>query len=265
MFRKFLSLLFFFLFVSYGLTQIETHFEEELVEPEEATEGEEVDPDYESVEESSPDISVDCVFPKPAKNKDDAKEPTRPTFVSGEEAEILIGVTNKGKQSYNITTLTASLRHPLEFSIHVQNYTKGEYFLVVKPGETASLSYYFYPEVFEPRDFGFTANLHYLSEDLRNHTTTVFNGTISLIEPESQLDARSFFTYLGVLALLILAAYIVQRFYLSWKKKSKRRVEYGTSRQKFEEADDEWLAGTAVRGFGKGSSTKSKQKKNKQH
>jgi len=201
--------------------------------------------------EASPDVACTFVFPKTSDLK----------LETGEIAEILIGFHNKGDRTFNVTEITASLRHPQDFNYYIQNFTKGYYQYSIGPGERVSMSYYFYPDVLEARTFGLTANVHYVDENDYGFTSTFFNATVDIIEPESSIDSQTFFTYFGILTLIGFASIIVYRFSISRKKKARRHMEHGT-KHTVDVADDEWLVGTSVHA---NANPGSRGKKAKQH
>jgi len=126
----------------------------------------------------------------------------------------------------------------MDFRYHLQNFTRKEYSVLVGPQEHASLSYTFQPEMLEARDFGLVVNLAYTDEGGRRFITTFYNETIDLIEPESTIDAQTFFTYSGILAFVGFVAYIAYRIYFSLVKK-KGRKDHGSKH-----SDSSWLDDT---------------------
>merc|ERR1719412_3204174 len=62
---------------------------------------------------------------------------------AGQVAELLIGFTNKGEQEMVLDTLEASLRYPMDFTFHIQNFTTATFTKSVKPGQQATVAYSF--------------------------------------------------------------------------------------------------------------------------
>jgi len=192
----------------------------------------------------SPDVRTAYVFPDfPAKK-----------IPSGEIVEVLLGFTNTGRKEFNITTITASLNHPVDTRYYIQNFTKAEYGLLVGSEEQVSLSYKFRPDpMLEPRDFVLILSVFYHDEGLTNYTTPFFNNTISITEPDIAFDFQKLFLYVGFAAVLGLIGFLVYR---NWaeknaqnKPKQKKEQDYNAKRAEkiFTAADkNEWLEGTTA-------------------
>jgi len=186
---------------------------------------------------SSPDVSTATVFPSSAERR----------FASGELIDLVVGITNHGHKQFNVTSIVASLRYPVDWKVHIQNFTKQVYDVVVNPAETTSFLYSFVPDgMLEPREFGVTANVYYEDEEGGNFTTVFFNSTIHLVEANEALDVQTLFTYVGIVGVVGLIAFIGFNYLKSATKKQRRapRVETGT--QKNDAIDNDWLEGTAA-------------------
>jgi len=191
----------------------------------------------------SPDVRTAYVFPD---------FPTK-KIPSGEVVEVLLGFTNTGHKEFNITTITASLNHPADTRYYIQNYTKGEYGVLVGSEEQVSLSYKFRPDsLLEPRDFVLILSVFYQDEALTNYTNAFFNSTISITEPDITFDFQKLFLYVGFAAVLGLIGFLVYR---NWQEKAAQnkpkltKEEYNAKRTErvFTEADkNEWLEGTSA-------------------
>lgn len=194
-------------------------------------------------------------YPTPTDVKVVALFPRSPTYelVVGERAEVILGFANKGEDSYTITHIAASIRHPLDFRYSIQNFSRFDYFVTVDPAEELSLSYLFTPsELLEPREFGLTVAVAFFDDAGRNYTTAFFNRTVEFIEPRSSFDVQTFFTYIFALAIGGLAVFGFFKFTanLAEKKQRKRKFETGTVNRQ-EELGDEWLEGTSAEKFKK--------------
>eukprot|EP01089_Gocevia_fonbrunei_P003702 TRINITY_DN1365_c0_g1_i1.p1 TRINITY_DN1365_c0_g1~~TRINITY_DN1365_c0_g1_i1.p1 ORF type:complete len:249 (+),score=67.81 TRINITY_DN1365_c0_g1_i1:131-877(+) len=190
---------------------------------------------------SSPDALTATVFPKFA----DGKIP------SGSEVEVLIGFRNTGNKAFNITFIDASFNYPLDYSYYIQNFTRYEYGVFIRPQEEVTTSYIFTPDaLLEMRDFGLVVNVFYNEVDRSgekgsNFTSVVFNGTVDIVEPESGFDAQMFFAYLAITAVLGLLGYVLYRNVASWSGKGKRKTQ-GNDASSTKEIDNDWLAGTTA-------------------
>jgi len=188
----------------------------------------------------SPDVRTAIVFPD---------FPTK-RIPSGEIVEVLLGFTNTGRKEFNITTVTASLNHPVDTKYYIQNFTKIEYGLPVGAEEQISLSYRFRPDpLLEPRDFVLILSVFYQDESLTNYTNIFFNSTVSITEPDITFDFQKMFLYVGFLAVVGLIGFLVYRNWVEKQEKSKTKKRDFVKQQEvvFTEADkNDWLEGTSA-------------------
>jgi len=193
---------------------------------------------------SSPDVSTIAFFPQFPEKR----------FVAGEIIEVLLGFTNSGESTFNVTFIEGGIGSP-DFNYWIQNFTEQEYNIAVRPGERTTFSYLFKPDaMLEPRAYGFLATVFYLDETGANFTTYFHNDTITLLEPVGSVDPQTFFTYIGLIGLLGLAGIIAYRIQGSKaKKQRKERIETGTKNVVL---DDDWLEGTSADNKKKKSSGK---------
>jgi len=189
--------------------------------------------------EPSPDVTTYFVFPTSEKK----------AFTLGKPIDLVVGFINNGKAAFNVTGLQASLLHPQDFSVYVQNYTQRQLLVTVQPTQQVSLLYSFLPDAFlEPRDFGLLARVFYtLDNGAANYSNIFYNGSVILEEPEEPLDAQTLFTYVGLLGVAGLVVFLVYRALTGGSKRRSRRpatkVEMGTQRVSY---DSEWLEGTSA-------------------
>jgi len=185
---------------------------------------------------ASPFISTAFIFPQ---------YPTK-QIVIGHEIDVIVGVTNTGDSTFNITEISAALRYPQDWRYYIQNYTKQAFSVLVKPGEQHSFHYKFKPDaLLEPRDFGLSAQLFYHDSEGNNYTSYFYNNTIPLIESNEPLDLQTLFTYVGIIGVAGLVLFIIYKSVTEKKGRRPRRVETGTVQSKV--IDDEWLEGTHAR------------------
>ncbi len=60
---------------------------------------------------------------------------------AGRLSEFLVGFTNKGSNDLVLETLDASLRYPMDFNFHIQNFTTVLLEKTIPPGSQATLGY----------------------------------------------------------------------------------------------------------------------------
>lgn len=81
---------------------------------------------------------------------------------AGRLSEFLVGFTNKGSNDLVLETLDASLRYPMDFNFHIQNFSTILLEKTIPPGSQATLGYAFIPaDAFAGRPFGLSINLAY--------------------------------------------------------------------------------------------------------
>lgn len=81
---------------------------------------------------------------------------------AGRLSEFLVGFTNKGSNDLVLETLEASLRYPMDFNFHIQNFSTILLEKTIPPGSQATLGYAFIPaDAFAGRPFGLSINLAY--------------------------------------------------------------------------------------------------------
>ena len=149
-----------------------------------------------------PDVSTTVYFPE--KN-----------VKIGERNSIVIGFSNKGRDSFNVTAMGAHLHSPFDYSYHIQNFTayriEGS---SIGPGQQGSVEYFFTPDpAIEPHDFWLSAWVLYNNSAQRMFVNTVYNGTVTLVDEKGALDAKGIMSNVWLLAILAAIGYgIKQRF-----------------------------------------------------
>jgi len=68
--------------------------------------------------------------------------------------------------------------------------------------------------------FGLTINVRYKNPEGVLFMSTLFNDTISVVEPDESLDGETFFLYIFLAAIVVLVAILVQHL-VSKKRRSK--------------------------------------------
>ena len=175
---------------------IEEEGETETV-PTETTEGDKED---EKEKPGSPDADVIIHFTSDPAAISKGKE-----IAGGKLCEILVGFTNNGNQDFVLDWLEASLRYPMDFSYHIQNFTAARWERHVKPANEATVAYAFTPmENFAGRPLGLTINLAYHNIEGEEFVEAVFNQTVQITEVDEGFDGETFFLYLFLLAFAIL-------------------------------------------------------------
>lgn len=204
----------------------------------------ETEADEESPEEKptgSPYAKMNILFVKPESFD----------LPAGRLVKVLVGFHNTGEQDFLVKSLEASFRYPQDFSYHIQNFTAYEINKAVVPEEESTFEYQFVPsETFASRQFGLTINLRYRNADGKEFHNAVYNETVNIVEPEEGLDGETFFVYIFLAAILVLAGFAAYHFLSTLGKKKGRSSakSYAQSTQKVsngnqssDEIDFEWI------------------------
>jgi len=233
--------------------------EEGVVEEEEGAE--EVQEEEEVVEEddgkktTSADADTIILFTKPPGT-------SNMELPAGQISEFLVGFTNKGDQEMIVDSMEASLRYPMDFTFHIQNFSAITYSKTVKPKQQATVAYSFVPaDAFAGRPIGLTIQLNYRDASGNFFIDPVFNETVQIVEFDEGFDTETFFMYVCMIGAVILLLFLAFNL-LSGKKTGSRPkpvVETGT------EADDgvdyEWIPKSALRTPGSGKTSPRQRKK----
>merc|ERR1712130_660033 len=233
--------------------------EEGVVEEEEGTEtgedtAEETTEEDDSKKTTSPDADTVILFTKPPGT-------SNLELPAGQIAEFLVGFTNKGDQEMVVDSMEASLRYPMDFTFHLQNFSAINYVKAVKSKQQATVAYSFIPaDAFAGRPIGLPINLHYRDAAGNFFIDPVFNETVQIVEFDEGFDTETFFMYVCIAGLAVLSLFLVFN-YLSGKKGSSRSkpVETGTNGS---DVDFEWIPKSNLRTPGSGK-TSPRQRKSK--
>jgi len=204
---------------------------------------------------TSPDADTTILFTKPPGT-------SNLELPAGQIAEFLVGFTNKGDQEMVVDSLEASLRYPMDFTFHLQNFSALNYVKSVKSKQQATVAYSFIPaDAFAGRPIGLTINLHYRDAAGNFFIDPVFNETVQIVEFDEGFDTETFFMYLAIFGSAALCLFLVFS-HLSGKKGSARSgkvVETGTNGG---DVDFEWIPKSNLRTPGSGK-TSPRQRKSK--
>lgn len=186
-----------------------------------------------------PRADLAVLFTKPAVGIE------QPELPAGRPVEILVGVSNTGNEDLVLESLEASFRYPMDFTFHIQNFSSIWYGRSIAPDQQATLGYSFVPaEPFAGRPFGLCVMLQYRDTAGRTHARAVYNQTISVTEVGGGLDGETFFLYVFLGAVLVLALVGGQAGLAGLQKRRSahlarsQRPETGTARQ---DVDYDWL------------------------
>lgn len=194
------------------------------------------DDDQESSKDSpSPDADDeedDDGIPKPSPNADTTILFTTPTVDNMQNVELpagklinfVIGITNKGARNFLLESSETTLRYPQDMNYVIQNYSAVPCELTVAPQQQASVQYSFMiAEALSSRSFRLMATLRYKDSTGRLFSSAVFNQTVQVVEVDDGLDGETFFLYLTLALLLLLALFAIYQLLFSSHLLGKRR------------------------------------------
>jgi len=189
-----------------GLTQVRA--EEDIADEEEVEifDDDELEIDLEEEEDyvigPSPDITTAVVFPDYPDNKLEIGEVVKMAFV----------VSNKGEETFNVTTVFGALRSPFDYDYHIQNLSVMPQSVLVPADTEASLEYYFRTDPrLEPTKFWLSSEMFYNSTlTKRTYKSTIFNQTIELVEKNHGTDYVRIFKYIMGIAAIAFAVNVYQ-------------------------------------------------------
>ena len=139
---------------------------------------------------------------------------------AGQITEFLVGFTNKGDQEMIVDSLEASLRYPMDFTFHIQNFSAIAFAKTVKPKQQATVAYSFIPaDAFAGRPIGLTINLNYRDAAGNFFIDPVFNETVQIVEFDEGFDTETFFMYVCIFGASILLLFLAFNF-LSGRSRS---------------------------------------------
>eukprot|EP00088_Acartia_fossae_P048338 TRINITY_DN5272_c0_g1_i2.p1 TRINITY_DN5272_c0_g1~~TRINITY_DN5272_c0_g1_i2.p1 ORF type:complete len:274 (+),score=102.08 TRINITY_DN5272_c0_g1_i2:31-852(+) len=252
-------------FISQCVVSRVAYAEEDEVEEEEdegvvEEEGGEAPGEDEAAEKTtSSDADTILLFTKPPGT-------TNMELPAGQITEFLVGFTNKGEQEMVMDAVEASLRYPMDFTYHIQNFSAISYNKVVKPKQQATVAYSFIPaDAFAGRPIGLTINLQYRDAAGNMFIDPVFNETVQIVEFDEGFDTETFFMYVTMGGLVILLLFLAFNYLTGGSKKKasvrKAAVETGTGKE--DDVDYEWIPKSALLSTPGSSKTSPRQRKNK--
>lgn len=148
---------------------------------------------------------------------------------TGKTIKIALHMRNKGDSTFHVDLATAAFRYPMDMSYVIQNFTTTRYHgQDVEPGREASFLYQFHTDPqLAARSFGLTVQLGYRDAEGKNYLHSAINQTVSLYEPDEGFDGETFFMYIFLAVLAVLAGagiwYLLKTYTPAKKLASKSR------------------------------------------
>jgi len=156
---------------------------------------------------SSPEFRTNYVFIQPARANE---------LFAGKLTRLLVGTRNNGTQNYIVESIDGSLRYPQDFTYYIQNFTTLRSERVLEPGLESTFEYLFMPsETFNGRPMGLVVLVNYRNNEGKRFQNVVFNQTINFIDADEGFDGETFFLYIFLGAILVLAGFLAYQYLLS--------------------------------------------------
>jgi len=206
---------------------------------------------------TSPDADTTILFTKPPGT-------SNLELPAGQITEFLVGFTNKGSDEMVMDSVEASLRYPMDFTYHIQNFSAIAYNKVVKSKQQATVAYSFVPaDAFAGRPIGLVINLQYRDSLGNMFIDPVFNETVQIVEFDEGFDTETFFMYVTIGGTVVLLLFLGFNMLTGGSKKkasarSRSAMETGTGKD--DDVDYEWIPKSALRTPGS-SKTSPRQRK----
>lgn len=164
---------------------------------------------------AAPDVSTTIYFP--------SNNQLKPEFPAGEEVVALLGLTNTGDRTYNLSYIGAHLHSAYDFSFFIQNFTVRAVNQLLPPQSEVTVEYRFTPdERLEPADFHLSGWIFYNATEPATDIfrSTWVNATVEVYEKPAQLTVGSFFSYVVIFSIIGGIAYFFLQKKVTPSKKS---------------------------------------------
>jgi len=223
------------------LVRAEEDGNEQAEQEEQGDQAEQAEAEHEDavVLEKHPGADVKILFTKPIGGD---------RLISGDDASVLVGFTNRAHDDLYLDTLDASFRYAVDFTYVLQNLSAIAYNRKLESGQEASMFYQFHvADAFAGRPIGLDISLVFHDAHGRYYRQAVFNGTLTVEEPEVIFDVETMFLYVFMVACFVIGLVLLYNCLASGKKitsKGSRPTETGTKGQ---DVDFEWLPNTVLK------------------
>lgn len=222
--------------------------DEDAVVNEETGNAEELQPTTEGEAEEE---AVDSLSSPFAKTNILFVQPESADLPAGRLVKLLVGFQNNGTSSFVVEGIDGSFRFPQDFSYYIQNFSYFQFNKEVLPERESTFEYMFTPsETFAQRQFGLNINVRYRDQDGKIFVNTVFNETVSIVEPDEGFDGETFFLYIFLAAIVVLLGLAGQHFLSVFRRKGKiprfganghKQYSNGVQNGNGKDIDFEWI------------------------
>eukprot|EP00457_Paulinella_chromatophora_P009650 gb/GEZN01009721.1/.p1 GENE.gb/GEZN01009721.1/~~gb/GEZN01009721.1/.p1 ORF type:complete len:264 (+),score=68.85 gb/GEZN01009721.1/:40-831(+) len=214
-----LALLALVLLATPPLVRAEDEVEEDFDEGEDMEEMEYMEEGMDEPEMSGfrpADIRTTVIFPDHEGGK---------PFIAGEPVTALVGVWNAGDEPYNLSYCGASFHSPYDYSYFIQNFTVQQPNAMLAPQTQKTLEYKFTPDAsLEAVDFWLSGWVIYNDTEGQLYRSVWTNGTVTLEEKASEVNARLAFVFIVIIALVALFCYLIYDKVVNSKSAKKKRA-----------------------------------------
>lgn len=122
------------------------------------------------------------------------------TFPAGAVVESLVGFKNQNENTFHVEYIRGMVVNPFDPTHYVQNFSGSMYNTTVDSGDEACLVYRFSADPsINPSEYILVMELYYSDDANQTFLTTIYNGTVVITDPETQVDAKTVFAYISIL------------------------------------------------------------------
>ncbi|OTF78501.1 translocon-associated protein subunit alpha-like protein [Euroglyphus maynei] len=142
--------------------------------------------------------------------------------VEGEDSDVNVetGDVLKTEEEEDSTLSSEGYRNSPDADItymFTKPFSSLAYNRIVKPKQEVTFSYQFFvSDAYSPRPYGLTINLYYRDADNVQYLTPVFNETVNIFELDEGLDSETFFLFIVLGGLAVLALVGIYQLFQSY-------------------------------------------------
>ncbi|CAD7699658.1 unnamed protein product [Ostreobium quekettii] len=159
---------------------------------------------------------------------------------------VLLGFRNEGGEAVNVSAIMGSLNSAADFRVHYQNFSMQPLGVTVPPNVELTMEYLFRPDpALPPMEFRVAITAFYSNVAGNEwHSSTFFNETIEIVDPEKLFDTEVLFMYATLICIFALIVFGIVRWAANLSIFKKAAATKKTKAVNTATGDDDWLKGT---------------------
>eukprot|EP00803_Ostreobium_quekettii_P002858 evm.model.scf_168.10 EVM.evm.TU.scf_168.10 scf_168:72336-75095(+) len=165
---------------------------------------------------------------------------------AGDVIPVLLGFRNEGDEAVNVSAIMGSLNSAADFRVHYQNFSMQPLGVTVPPNVELTMEYLFRPDpALPPMEFRVAITAFYSNVAGNEwHSSTFFNETIEIVDPEKLFDTEVLFMYATLICIFALIVFGIVRWAANLSIFKKAAATKKTKAVNTATGDDDWLKGT---------------------